>query len=72
MTIDREVKAILEEGHDIARRLLSERRADLESLVLILLDKENMSGKDLDDYFSMNGNGAQPAAERPPIEAVKK
>jgi len=72
MAIDREVKAILEEGHDIARRLLSERRADLESLVLILLDKENMSGKDLDEYFSMNGNGAQPAAERPPIEAVKK
>jgi cell division protease FtsH len=51
MTIDREVKAILLEGRDKARKILSEHREDIDGLAAILLDKENLSRRDLDEFF---------------------
>jgi cell division protease FtsH len=51
MTIDREVKAILLEGRDKARKILSQHREDIDGLAAILLDKENLSRKDLDEFF---------------------
>ena len=51
MTIDREVKAILLEGRDKARKILSEHREDIDGLAAILLDKENLGRRDLDEFF---------------------
>ena len=52
VAIDREVKAILVAARDVARRILGERREDLDRLAEILLEKETLEGRDLDDYFS--------------------
>ena len=49
--IDREVKAILLEGQDKARRILAEHRQDIDGLAELLLEKENLSRKDLDNFF---------------------
>jgi cell division protease FtsH len=51
VAIDREVKSILLEGQDKARRILSARRNDLDALAVALLDKESLDRKDLDAYF---------------------
>jgi cell division protease FtsH len=56
MTIDREVKAILLEGRDKARKILAEHRDDLDGLAALLLEKENLSRRDLDEFF-----GEQPS-----------
>ena len=51
VAIDREVKAILVAARDQARRILAERREDLDRLAVILLEKETLEGRDLDEYF---------------------
>ncbi len=56
VAIDREVKAILLEAQEKARSILSERRADLEALAGVLLEKETLDRRDLDAHF-----GAEPA-----------
>ncbi|MDQ3981589.1 MAG: ATP-dependent zinc metalloprotease FtsH [Actinomycetota bacterium] len=52
VAIDREVKAILSEGHDKARAILAERRHDLDVLAEVLLEKESLDRRDLDTHFS--------------------
>ena len=52
VAIDREVKSILVAARDVARRILAERREDLDQLAEILLEKETLERRDLDDYFS--------------------
>ena len=49
--IDREVKAILLENRDKARKILNERRDDLDRLAVLLLEKESLGRRDLDEYF---------------------
>ena len=49
--IDREVKAILLEGQDKARAIVSERRSDMEKLAEVLLEKETLERTDLERYF---------------------
>ncbi len=58
IAIDREVMALLTDGHDRARAILAEHRSDLDQLATILLEKENLSRKDLDEYFGRAGNGS--------------
>jgi cell division protease FtsH len=58
MVIDREVKAILLEGQDKARRVLAARRGDLDQLALVLLEKESLDRKDLDAYLGRVGAAA--------------
>jgi len=61
--IDREVKAILLDGQRRAREILGERRADLDGLAEILLEKESIGRQELDDYFGRSTTTAQfPAA----------
>jgi len=64
ISIDREVMALLTGGHDRARRILTEHRSDLDRLATILLEKENLSRKDLDEYFGRadtgSGDGVEP------------
>jgi cell division protease FtsH len=52
VAIDREVKAILFEGRDKARAILSEHRHDLDVLAEVLLEKESLDRRDLDSHFS--------------------
>ncbi|HEV2755554.1 MAG TPA: ATP-dependent zinc metalloprotease FtsH [Actinomycetota bacterium] len=52
VAIDREVKAILFEGRDKARAILTERRHDLDVLAEVLLEKESLDRRDLDSHFS--------------------
>ena len=55
--IDREVKAILLEGQDKARKILAEHREDIDGLAVLLLEKENLSRKDLDEFFGEPTSG---------------
>jgi cell division protease FtsH len=51
VAIDREVKSILLQAQERARAILREHRSDLDGLADVLLDKENLSGRDLETYF---------------------
>lgn len=51
VAIDREVKAILLEGRDKARKIIDEHRDDMDALATILLEKESLDRRDLDGYF---------------------
>ena len=61
--IDREVKAILVEGKEKALGILAERRGDLDGLATILLDKESIGSRELDDYFGADGRRPAPDTE---------
>jgi cell division protease FtsH len=77
VAIDREVKAILLEGQDKARRILRVRRSDLEELAVVLLERESIDRRDLDAYFAAHGGGdgerarAGDTQELPPDEQVQ-
>jgi cell division protease FtsH len=49
--IDAEVKRLVEEGHDEARRILEAKRADLEVLAKGLLEFETLSGDEIKDLL---------------------
>ena len=49
--IDREVKAILLDAQSTARSILTERRRDLDALAELLLEKETLDRRALDEYF---------------------
>ncbi|MFN2491138.1 MAG: ATP-dependent zinc metalloprotease FtsH [Actinomycetota bacterium] len=57
VAIDREVKALLLEGQDKARRILAARRQDLDTLAAVLLEKESLDRKDLDAHFGEPAEG---------------
>jgi cell division protease FtsH len=69
VAIDREVKSLLLEAQDKARRILTARRDDLEGLAVVLLERESIDRKDLDGYFERKG---QPDAEAAPTEEVRE
>jgi cell division protease FtsH len=46
--IDNEIKAIIDHAYSEARRILTERRADLESLAQGLLEYETLSGDEIE------------------------
>jgi cell division protease FtsH len=50
-TIDAEVKRLVEEGHDEARKILEAKRADLEVLAKGLLEFETLSGDEIKDLL---------------------
>ena len=52
VAIDREVKSILMQGQERARGILKDRRGDLDELAVLLLERENLSGRDLEDHFA--------------------
>ncbi len=51
VAIDREVKSILIQAQQRARGILTEHRADLDELAQLLLERENLSGRDLATHF---------------------
>jgi cell division protease FtsH len=69
VAIDREVKSILLEGQDKARRILGDHRKDLDNLAEILLERESIGRRELDDYFGVPAHGdGRPTAEIPAAE----
>ncbi|MDQ3985134.1 MAG: ATP-dependent zinc metalloprotease FtsH [Actinomycetota bacterium] len=52
MAIDREVKSILVEASERASSILTEHRKDLDGLSGVLLEKESLGRRELDEYFS--------------------
>ena len=51
VAIDREVKGILIQAQERARGILTQHRTDLDELAELLLEKENLSGRDLAEHF---------------------
>jgi len=51
VAIDREVKSILLDAQERARKVVGEHRDDMDNLAKVLLDKESLDRKDLDSYF---------------------
>jgi cell division protease FtsH len=68
VAIDREVKAILLEGQDKARRILKARRPDLDELAVTLLEKESLDRRDLNAHFGRDGAAPAPTEEVPTQE----
>ncbi|MBS0296711.1 MAG: ATP-dependent zinc metalloprotease FtsH [Proteobacteria bacterium] len=60
--IDREVKRLVGEGHDEARRILTERLDDLHTLAKSLLEYETLSGDEIKDLLE---NGIKPNRDEP-------
>jgi len=59
VAIDREVKGILIQAQDRARGILTKHRTDLDRLAEILLEKENLSGHDLEEHFRQSSATAE-------------
>jgi cell division protease FtsH len=59
--IDAEVKRIMTEAHDTARRILTDHRSSLESVTRLLLEKEVMEGDELRRLLGMPPVPAEPA-----------
>jgi cell division protease FtsH len=57
--IDSEVRRLVEEGHNEARRVLEEKRNDLETLAKGLLEFETLSGDEIKDLLA----GKRPVRE---------
>jgi cell division protease FtsH len=57
--IDQEIRRLVEEGHTEARRMLEERRGDLEILAKGLLEFETLSGDEIKDLLE----GKRPVRE---------
>jgi cell division protease FtsH len=67
--IDAEVKRIVSEAHELARRILRERRAHLETVTARLLEREVMEGEELRAILA--GPPPAPAAPSPVIPPVE-
>jgi ATP-dependent metalloprotease FtsH len=50
--IDAEVRVLIEQAHDIARRLLTEHRAALDRLVAVLLERETVQAREVEEIFA--------------------
>jgi cell division protease FtsH len=72
VAIDREVKAILLDSRERARRIIGERRQDLDALSVILLEKETLGRRELDEYFGGMTSDGRPPAEIPAAERASQ
>jgi cell division protease FtsH len=72
IAIDREVKAILLDSRERARRIIGERRQDLDALSVILLEKETLGRRELDEYFGGTTSDGRPPAEIPAAERASQ
>ncbi|RTM14247.1 MAG: ATP-dependent zinc metalloprotease FtsH [Bradyrhizobiaceae bacterium] len=66
--IDSEIKRLVEEGYKEATRILTEKRADLETLAKGLLEVETLTGEEIIDLLKgkkpNRGSGLEPATPR--------
>ena len=64
--IDREIRRLVQEGYDEARRILKERIEDLHTLAKALLEYETLSGDEIKDLLE---NGVKPNRDEPEDQA---
>jgi cell division protease FtsH len=57
--IDAEVKRLVEEGYQAAKKILTEKRSDFETLAEALLEFETLSGDEIKDLL----NGKRPSRD---------
>ena len=62
LVIDEEVSRILSEAGERAHSILSERRASLDTVIDLLLEKETISGVELMDVVRRSVDGAEPVS----------
>jgi cell division protease FtsH len=66
--IDSEIKRFVEEGYKLARKILTEKRADLEILAKGLIEYETLSGDEIKDLINgkppVRDSGAEPSTPR--------
>ena len=67
-TIDAEVRRFVQEGYDTAKRILTEKRKDLDTLAKGLLEYETLTGEEIVGLLK----GLQPVRERPPLALPRK
>jgi cell division protease FtsH len=66
--IDAEIRRLVDEGYDLAKRVLTERREELEVLAQGLLEFESLSGEEIKDLL----NGKRPVREDPSSDDIPK
>jgi cell division protease FtsH len=49
--IDQEVRLLIDEAHDVALEILSERRDKLDALAALLLEKETLEREEVESFF---------------------
>ncbi|HYE44423.1 MAG TPA: ATP-dependent zinc metalloprotease FtsH [Caulobacter sp.] len=59
--IDAEIKKLVQQGYDEAKRILTEKAADLETLAQALLEYETLSGEEINGVL----NGVKPKRDEP-------
>jgi cell division protease FtsH len=62
LVIDEEVSRILTEAAERAQEILSERRASLDAVIELLLERETISGVELMDVLRRSIDAAEPVA----------
>ncbi len=62
--IDREIRALIDDGLKTARRVISENRDNLELLVKALLDRETLGAEEVESIIN---NGEIPSAKEAPV-----
>ena len=67
-TIDAEVRRFVQESYDTAKRILTEKRKDLDTLAKGLLEYETLTGEEIVGLLK----GLQPVRERPPLALPRK
>ncbi len=77
--IDEEVKALVDEAHQTAKRILTENREALDRVVQVLIDRETISGDELDDILKgqelpplFRSNSDEPPSPASPAEEASK
>jgi cell division protease FtsH len=61
--IDQEVRHLIDEAHDVALEILTERRDQLESLAGLLMDKETLDREEVERFFASVSKRSPRAAE---------
>ena len=63
--IDAEVRRLVEEGYETARRILTEKKADFEMLAKALLEFETLTGDEITDVSTARSRTANRCWSRP-------
>jgi len=69
--IDSEVRSLISDAEITARKVLTERKADLEKIAEALLEYENLSGEDINSLLR-GEDIVRPSPDDPPVGAARK
>jgi cell division protease FtsH len=69
--IDSEVRSLIADAEITARKVLTERKEDLEKIAEALLEYENLSGEDINALLR-GDDIVRPSPDDPPVGAARK